>query len=723
MSDKTERFLERATAGLATDPELRLDVQAELRSHVEDKIAELGGDEHADEAVASLGEVVELAEEVSQANQRRLGWRNLARRALRFGLVPAAVVCALLFSDFSAGYIVHQINIMGGDSKRNEGALARLVLWLSRKEDPANLPKSLLLHGDATRKRADRYRTLWERHPDDKVFYANYITRCVSYSRKEDEEETLRELGHAQEIDPENGRYPILAAVLRAQAAADVKEPFPNPHKAAATDYVFTRMDRHQLDAAMADLLAGTAKPEYRTYVWDMLGRQLDSVGPPQSMADIIRDTSIAGAILLPDLSRLRVAARYSLAYARLLAQEGHKEEAVEFLLVPERLSRFLAEDAHSLMELMVVARMNRMARLVAPPTLRQMGYASQAEEAERRLDAVYATIEQWRNRDGSNHSPGTLLLLERGGVLDHMLVPTFGNVPLEACRQEIDAGRRMEFAVLGQFVVSLIGIVLLAAMLLSLVIALRWRFALGSQAAPLLLLPSWRDLLRFVSLGILLPAAVFFLWTRFSPLSGQAYSVKMAVHRTFAELVALAMAVLFVPAWLAARTIGRRCAELDLDPPPPTTRLQRCLIVGAAILLLVGFLMPRTSLRPYSLQAMGLAFSSGGLAAVGLAGAFLLIAALVRTVLLLVAPPSQGRTIGTLSRSLIPVFALAALLLSVCAQPILHAQERHLVQAESTRVDGGVGFTSVEARLVQGLRETTLQAMAANPIPVSPPP
>jgi hypothetical protein len=119
----------------------------------------------------------------------------------------------------------------------------------------------------------------------------------------------------------------------------------------------------------------------------------------------------------------------------------------------------------------------------------------------------------------------------------------------------------------------------------------------------------------------------------------------------------------------------------------------------------------------------MGLAFSSGGLAAVGLAGAFLLIAALVRTVLLLVAPPSQGRTIGTLSRSLIPVFALAALLLSVCAQPILHAQERHLVQAESTRVDGGVGFTSVEARLVQGLRETTLQAMAANPIPVSPPP
>jgi hypothetical protein len=468
----------------------------------------------------------------------------------------------------------------------------------------------------------------------------------------------------------------------------------------------------------MADLLAGTAKPAYRTYVWDMLGRKLDSVGPPQSMADIIRDTSITGAIHLPDLSRLRAAARYSLAYARLLAQEGRKEEAVQFLLVPERLSRLLAEDAHSLMELMVVVSMNRMARLVAPPTLREMGYASQAEATEHRLDAVYATIEQWRNRDGSTHSPGTLLLLERGGVLDHLLLPAFGNVPLEACRQEIDAGRRMEYAVLGQFVVSLIGIVLLAAMLLSLVIALRWRVSLGSQSAPLLLLPSWRDLLRFVSLGILLPVAVFFLWTRFSPLSGQAYALKMASHRTFAELVALAMAVLFVPAWLAARTIGRRCAELDLDPPPPTTRLQRYLVVGAGILLLVGFLVPRLSLRPDSLQAPGQAFSAGGLAAVGLAGAFLLVAALVRTVLLLVAPPSQGRAIGTLSRSLIPVFALAALLLSVCAQPILHAQERHLVRTENRRSDGEIGFTEVETKLVQHLRQSTLQAMAANPIP-----
>jgi hypothetical protein len=105
-------------------------------------------------------------------------------------------------------------------------------------------------------------------------------------------------------------------------------------------------------------------------------------------------------------------------------------------------------------------------------------------------------------------------------------------------------------------------------------------------------------------------------------------------------------------------------------------------------------------------------------LAAVGLAGAFLLVAALVRTVLLLVAPPSQGRAIGTLSRSLIPVFALAALLLSVCAQPILHAQERHLVRTENRRSDGEIGFTEVETKLVQHLRQSTLQAMAANPIP-----
>ncbi|MBT7165205.1 MAG: hypothetical protein HN904_20670, partial [Victivallales bacterium] len=272
-----------------------------------------------------------------------------------------------------------------------------------------------------------------------------------------------------------------------------------------------------------------------------------------------------------------------------------------------------------------------------------------------------------------------------------------------------LENGRRLEFTVLAKAIVSVLGFLLLAAMLACSVVALRWRLTLGSHAAPLLLLPSWRDMVRFVLLGVVAPFVVFVLWTRLLPFSGHAYSPQYAWHRTLAELLTLASALLLLPAWLAARSFRRRCLELDLAPPPSLPKVLRWWLILAGTLVIAGFLVPLGGARSVQI----------GTALAGAGGVWVAATVLCTIVLALLASRPKGRALGTLSRSLIPVLALATLVLSVAGHPILRAQERHLLRTDEILwVGDEPGLTRIENELTQRLRKATLKAMAENPPP-----
>ena len=76
--------VDRLTERLRIDPELRLEVGQELRTHLEDSAAEFrqagcGDEEAARQAVERLGDEAELANALWQANRRRLRSRAVAR--------------------------------------------------------------------------------------------------------------------------------------------------------------------------------------------------------------------------------------------------------------------------------------------------------------------------------------------------------------------------------------------------------------------------------------------------------------------------------------------------------------------------------------------------------------------------------------------------------------------------------------------------------------------
>ena len=567
MPAKTDLFLERATAGLAGDPELRLDVQAELRSHVADKLAELGGDGHVDEAVASLGEVVELAEEVAAANRRRLGWRAAARRLLRFALVPVAVFCALWFSGVRDLLLIRQFEVVLAGQAFASGVpdWARPDGWLGPEE-------RLLLFGDSSREGALRYRTLWERNPSNAVYCADYITRLLTET--DPPGGLLPELGKAIAADPDNGRYPLLAAIRRASEAAALETRQGTDNRLAR--FALSVRDRKALDEAMSGLLAAMAMPSYNCYYEEMLRERLAVLRPPKRTTDAILRLAMAASTLLPDLQQLRETARYALGYAELLAAENRMGEAEAFLAIPERLARWMAPKSFTLIEMLVVDALLGVAEELVPDALRRLDREVAADATARRLASLRQEMQAWHASRKSPDPDVGPLLAQRAGYLAGMLLPALGGMDAAELAPRLAKDRELEFTALAIHACGLIGLLMTLAMAACLAISLRWRLALGSQSAPLLLLPSWRDLARCLLLGLATPFAVYLAWTRWCPFSGQAYSPGYAGHRAAAEFAALAAMLLCLPAWLALRSFRRRCAELDLPIPPPLPRLLR---------------------------------------------------------------------------------------------------------------------------------------------------
>ncbi|MFA6294316.1 MAG: permease prefix domain 1-containing protein, partial [Victivallales bacterium] len=101
---RSEEFLNAATAGLKNDPELRLDVRAELHSHLEEhqREAEANGldpDAAADEAIRAMGTPADLAADLERANRHRMRIRSLIKIAVQWLLAPLAVAVALYMTD------------------------------------------------------------------------------------------------------------------------------------------------------------------------------------------------------------------------------------------------------------------------------------------------------------------------------------------------------------------------------------------------------------------------------------------------------------------------------------------------------------------------------------------------------------------------------------------------------------------------------------------------
>jgi hypothetical protein len=703
MNPNLTEYLDQVTAGLKDDTELRLDVRAELASHLDDKAAELQRDGAADseaQAIAAFGAVTEVAVALEQGNQRRLLRRAWLRRGLRFALVPAAVVIAILCSDLQWAAVIGSMQQLGGGSGGDPplqalGGLGRRILG-------ARAVPPLL-------KATPRER--WESDPRNRVFYADFVSHDVASKQASTDAERqplLADLDRATEIDPDNARYDYLRAAILLNGTCEVTsesgEKGPDGKRTLGT-LTWKITDRARLDQAMPHLLGGLRKPEFRRYGREMLALRLEAMGPADRFLRRIERIALCAGALLPDLSKLRELARVAYLYGETLATEGHTEEAHPYLDAWRTLTVQLNADSWTLIDCLVVTALAHGERSAL--VYDRLGLTEDAARTRLQSEALVRPGREWRERHddpafkaaNAGHEKEMKLY---AGVLASMLMPALNEWP---SLEEYAASRRLEYVVAMQAGMTVLSAALLLAMLGCLVISLRWRFMSGGAAIPILLVPDGRRAGRILVLGVVLPLALFAGVVLFVPGSGQCYSVRVGMHRVMAEFFLLGIAILALPTWLAAREARRRCAELGLACGSRTLLwLPVPLLLCALALAAVWFVPPRVD-RQFE----------AGLLASAVAALVLMGTGLAAALLLLLAPAKHGLYCGTVARSLIPLFAAAMILISITTRPWLLHAERRLIAADTVLMVGphDIGFSRLENLVTERLQKAVAEAAA----------
>lgn len=707
MDPKVKDYLATVTTGLKDDAELRLDVQAELASHLDDKVEELrrGGasdDDARAQAVAALGEVAEVAAGLERGNRLRLNQRAWLRRALRFALVPAAVIVAILCSDLQWAATIRMVDRLGDGGSPGATWLDRLATRTRLKQPEAALLKATP-------------RERWESDRGNRVYYGEYVTHDVATKMEagtshDQQERLMGILETARSLDADNARYDYLRAALLLRGACEIKVESgtkgPDGQRGLGT-LSWEVKDRARVDQAMADLLSGLGKPEFHRYGKEMLTLKLEAMGRADRLEQRIQRIAISAGALLPDLAKLRELARAAYLYGDLLAKEGRVEEARPYLDAWKTLTVQLNADSWTLIDCLVVTALPNSIAAHSALAYERLNLAAEASRTRREAAALGGPGKAWRERRNDPavkeaEAAHARELRLYGSVLTTLLLPALNEWP---AREDYTASRRLEYAVAMQAGLSVLSALLLLAMLACLVISLRWRFMSGGEVIPILLLPDGPKTVRILGYGVLLPLAVFAGVVLWVPISGQCYSVHAGMHKVLAEFLLLAIAILLVPTWLAVREARRRCRDLGIPCGRSNAALGLTPLLLCALVLAAAWWVPVRPGGP----------SEAGVTIAALTVVALVVTALTAALFLLLANQRHGLYCGTVARSLIPVFAAAVILLGVIGRPWLLRAEKTYIAADRILMTapGEVGFSRIENDITARLQKAVADAAA----------
>jgi hypothetical protein len=543
----------------------------------------------------------------------------------------------------------------------------------------------------------------------------NYVTYLMTSETgtAESYSKLVAEIAKLQPLDPDNARFDyILAGRLLEQAVETKTTSVKGTDGKQKTEYDTTIKDRAKLDKAMAYLKAGLAKPEFRRYTREMAVERLAIMGEPVSFMQQLLEITLLAGTLLPDLSHLRNLERTSLFYGELLAKEGRRGEADFFLNAHRRLVPQINSDAFTLIDVLVVGAIAGSAAERLPEIYEKLADSAAAEKARVETDMLTAPIKLWKEKNKAilNSPAGQEFarnLKRHGGILASMLLPAIGEYPTP---EEMAPSRQLEYVVAEGLGLAGLSVGLTVILLTFAFMAIYYRWMRGGGTGALLLLPSCGEVLRILGFGVLLPILLYYGITNWLPWTGRDFSVFYGGPQFLAQLIALICAIVIGTTMLSGNCVRRRCGELLL-PVPPSTRnfyLVAWSTVGA---LLVLSLFPQAWLDPDRTYVKTLCI-------VVVAGLLLLV--LADLVYCVACDVRYGRKCaayyGTLARTLIPVIALALILVNISSRPYLQMKERQLLAKDTImRVDStGGGFTAVESRVTQRLKAEIRKASEA---------
>lgn len=601
--------------------------------------------------------------------------------------------------------IVTNLDILGADVSE-EGL--NVTAW-----SQLSVENQFLLFGDTTRKtRSDQERAIWEKDPENKIYYANYLRILVGDYQKEDSGISFdyleKEVRRGEELDPDNAFYNyILAAVLFKRGAEWESK--------LNKDEEWIIKDKVLIDSAIAELNKAANKPFYRRYLSEFLESRLALFPETRRLEDRISKVVYLASIPLGDLGLIRDLFKAIPFYVDVEINEMPEDDATELLDAWQEFLKKAIPDAWSLIDVLVLSTIANMAGGEGDDSGAFGKVADVYEEMGKPEDANSTRLlakkigEPKKNWDAVRESKKVEemerdLIFWKGSILARMLLPVLGEPVTE---EMLRPGRQADRIVIEQFNLSCILCYFVVAIIGNLILFMVCQSASKGRTAPLLLLPSWRIALETLGLAILLPMFLYFAFTRWSGLSSFENGIE-DWRLLFLELGLLDVSFLAASTLLSASYIRKLCQAIDIPIPKPAKSLLIKLCWGGmGILCLCCAASKQIFGHQGDLETGLYLFGIGmGLIICGVGIAVFIKGCMSRN--------TYGLYYGTLARSLMPVYACAIILIAVIGLPWLQKEESALLNKDPLFDSNPHGFTVLEGNLTKRLQSELAAAMKA---------
>ncbi|MHC4247678.1 MAG: permease prefix domain 1-containing protein [Planctomycetota bacterium] len=717
-------LLDEATSSLRDDAELRLDVRAELASHLEEKRDDFiarghSAEEALDLARQSFGSPDTLARDLLAANRRRMKLRALARLVFRTVALPAVALAVLSISVHRAVFLALPLGISSTDYGRAPSVVTTDSWDVLAESDDMPTPEPMHWAGEG--QWYTGLRAAWEADITNAPLAARYLRAFAWHILSEacdvnglvgriaargrfprDFEKRKRALAgmlvaferdirQAQRIDSENAywRY-LLAGVL---ARASVR--YGSAHGGGAPDYgghVVLVLDRPMFGRAIDEYLAADSMARVSDLRVELTRVRTEGLPPVRSAATAFRRVRISAdhppMVLAP--SMLSVMPRG----ARMLAEEGDRGKGLRLLDSWERLVRREVEytwdpawTAHALNRKVFEGLAAAYAELRSP---------GRAEDMRKRARLLADAVRSWREDPASGRD--LTEIATRGGLsaMFGSFWPTAG---------ELGTGRRLDQVLIESAGLGVLTVYLFALMSICGIVSLRWMLDRRADSAPVAVMPTPRALAEIIGGGLVAPLTVYWAYTRLSGIAGREYSIWYMGHRFVLEAALLVVTVTALLVALSLRHARRRCADLGMPVAPRVPRWQRA--TGLSLLATAWLACLFTG------RGWGQWYAAGLVAAFML---FTIIGVVVSLYALAVRRPAHARFKATAARMLVVPLALAILVLTLTVRPYLAARETTFVMSDpALQMDDELMLPRSQAAIVRGFKEVVLSALDAD--------
>lgn len=700
--DKLNQALDAFTAGLRSDPEVQLDARQQMKSKLEEKIAEETAKGHSSEecidlVINALGSSDNVANSLFLDNLKRMKSRSRVRLVIRLLLIPAIVICAILTLCWSS-------DIMITKSFLNSDANFEFSIRSSRHLifDRWTPEQAFILLGCLTE---DEYsyqqKEIWKKYPDNKIYAANYILSLLM--ENDDSSCVLAEIEKAKKIDPDNAFYNYAAAGIMLKNACGEKE-ISGDGKASASVYRFEIKDRTLLEKAIGEYLDGTKKKYCCSYNGEMLKIRRKYFGEFNSLAEQFEWLSLSYKTLTPKFNYKSIV-KFLPEYANILINEGKKDEALRCLNSWQKYIEHISTcfNGNSILDALIIASIASIDKEKLPPLYEKLGLHKLAQETKVEAENLCAPVVAWKEKQDKIKIGNSKKISERGGIFASMLLPTLGR---EFTDEELAPERYAEYIFMKKIEIAVVNIHLILGMIFALGFLLCWKLRTGRTL--LTLMPPLRIFIKIIGISIVLPYILYYLFSKIEFLSGYNSSLTINSLHYAAQSWLLFAGMITALVVLSKKYVVSRCKELNVEIPSGISRYPKILWVIALGWFALAMFIPVYMMTGNVLKIIS--FVNGAahtvISVVIIWYAFYLI-------WVLFGKKKYAFYYGALAKIMILNFALAVIVLSLILRPLLNLQEEHFIKEDQIMFGSAGILPKAEEKLTMELKDAISAAIS----------